>query len=384
MSATLRWSPEGERIAGEMAWNRPRFIPGLELSRRFFDEAVQPIINDRFSDLAYSAGLLGWGSEVQGFDDARSRDHNWGPRLLLFLREEDLPNYKAKLTHCLATRLPRQFLGYSTHFSPPNAADGGTQFLIEPEDAPIRHLVLITTIPGFMRENLGTRWCGPSPADWLLFPSQRLRAVTRGAVWHDALGLQEVRDRFAWYPRDVWLYLLASLWEAIGQEEPFVGRTAEHGDELGSRLLAARQIQLIMRLAFLLEKQYAPYSKWFGTAFAQLRLAQALTPHLFQALQADSYTQREEGLIQAGLLLLNAQNNLGLVAPLPVEAGWFFTRPFRVMHGDVIASALREAIADPGLCGMPLIGSPDQFSPSTDLIDSIDLLSRLRILYGID
>jgi Domain of unknown function (DUF4037) len=31
---------------------------------------------------------------------------------------------------------------------------------------------------------------------------------TGGEVYHDDVGLQSVRDRVAYYPRDVWRYLL--------------------------------------------------------------------------------------------------------------------------------------------------------------------------------
>jgi hypothetical protein len=47
------------------------------------------------------------------------------------------------------------------------------------------------------------------------------------------------------------------------------GRCAEVGDELGSRVVAARLVREVMHLAFLLEQQYLPYSKWLGTAFAR-------------------------------------------------------------------------------------------------------------------
>ena len=49
--------------------------------------------------------------------------------------------------------------------------------------------------------------------------------------------------QLAWYPDDVWLWLLACQWRRIDQEEPFVGRTAEVGDELGSRVIAARLVR---------------------------------------------------------------------------------------------------------------------------------------------
>ena len=54
------------------------------------------------------------------------------------------------------------------------------------------------------------------PADWLTFPEQKLRTVRSGGVFHDDIGLEEIRRRFDYYPRDVWLYLLASAWAREG------------------------------------------------------------------------------------------------------------------------------------------------------------------------
>ena len=45
------------------------FVPGLELSRQFYDELVRPIVDARYPGLPHSAALLGRGSEVLGFDD---------------------------------------------------------------------------------------------------------------------------------------------------------------------------------------------------------------------------------------------------------------------------------------------------------------------------
>jgi len=57
------------------------WIPGLELSRGFYHDVVRPLLGD----VRHSAGLLGWGSDVLGYDTARSTDHGWGPRLLVFV-----------------------------------------------------------------------------------------------------------------------------------------------------------------------------------------------------------------------------------------------------------------------------------------------------------
>ena len=67
----------------------PPFIAGLELAGGFYRDAVRPILEREFADLVHSAALVGQGSEVLGFDDARSRDHDWGPRCQLFLAEAD-------------------------------------------------------------------------------------------------------------------------------------------------------------------------------------------------------------------------------------------------------------------------------------------------------
>lgn len=44
------------------------FIPGLYLSRMFYEEAVKPVLAADFGGLQYSAALIGSGSEVLGFD----------------------------------------------------------------------------------------------------------------------------------------------------------------------------------------------------------------------------------------------------------------------------------------------------------------------------
>jgi hypothetical protein len=45
----------------------------------------------------------------------------------------------------------------------------------------------------------------------------------------------------------------------------------------------------LMRLCFLMGRQYAPYSKWFGTAFTQLACAADLSPVLWKALQTETW-----------------------------------------------------------------------------------------------
>src|SRR5207248_10514109 len=136
--------------------------------------------------------------------------------------------------------------------------------------------------------------------DWLATPTQRLAEVTAGAVFHDGLGeLGPARARLAWYPRDVWLYVLACQWQRVAQEEAFPGRCAETGDELGSAVVTARLARDLMRLCLLMSRRYPPYSKWLGRAFALVPGADELGAELSGALAAAGWAERERHLGRA-------------------------------------------------------------------------------------
>jgi hypothetical protein len=359
------------------------FIPGLELSRLFYAEAVRPILDTEFPGLPHSAALLGTGSEVLGFDTEMSSDHDWGPRLLLFLQDDHAQKQEA-IDDTLRHRLPHTFRGYPTNFGPPDPNDNGTRTLEATERGPIAHRVVLTTLPGFFQHYLGFDIRREmEPADWLTLPEQQLRTTVAGAVYHDELGLQSVRDRFAWYPRDVWLYLLAAGWTRIGQEQHLMGRAGYVGDEIGSALIGARLVRDIMRLAFLMERQYAPYPKWFGTAFARLQCAGALMPFLQSTLLSATWQEREAHLSAAYERLAAMHNALGLTEPLGEKVTDFFGRPFRVIFSDFPGALIAqiEALPMKRLSEKRLIGSIDQFSDSTDLLCDTSLRPLLRQLY---
>ena len=67
-----------------------------------------------------------------------------------------------------------------------------------------------------------------------------------------------------------------------------MGRAGQVGDEIGSTLIAGQLVRDLMRLCFLMEQQYAPYSKWYGTAFLRLEAASSLNPVLSLALRAET------------------------------------------------------------------------------------------------
>jgi hypothetical protein len=365
----------------------PVFIPGLELSSAFYTEIVAPIIADAYPRLRYAAALIGYGSEVLAYDTVRSTDHEWGPRMLLFVSDEDHAQHAEAIEALLGQRLPPTFRGFSTHFGP--SSPDGVQHPAPHTAGPIRHKIPVYPLRGLL-----THWLGVDPlgaltaVDWLLMPQQKLLEVTAGRVFHDGLGeLEPVRARLAYYPPDVWRYLLAAQWTRISQQEAFVGRAGEVGDDVGSAVIAAALVRDLMGLCFLLERRYAPYSKWFGTAFAELRCAPRLMPHFRKLLRAASWQERDAALAPAYELVAGLHNELEITEPVDPQVRYYHGgRPFQVIHGERFAETLLATIEDPEVRAIVQragpIRSADQVSDNVDVVSTPERVAKLRTLYG--
>ncbi|HPH96070.1 MAG TPA: DUF4037 domain-containing protein [Anaerolineaceae bacterium] len=337
----------------------PPFIPGLQLSGLFYREAVRPILDAHFPGLPHSAALTGNGSEVLGFDTPVSRDHDWGPRVRLFLCEADFQSNAAAVETCLNQRLPDQFHGYPV----PRILYGPSGY----------HCVEIDTIRGFFLKHIAFDIEKElEPADWLTIPEQKLRTIISGEIFQDDLNLRQVCQRFTWYPDDIWFFLLAAGWNRLGEEEHLMGRAGQAGDELGSAIIAARLVRDLMRLCFLMDRQYAPYPKWFGTGFAHLPIAAELAPLLRQTLHAKTWKKRQQALAPAYEMVAARHNELGITPPMDPAVSYFFDRPFLIINADRFAQAIAGRITDPVVMEiirrLP-VGSVDQFSDSTELLN---------------
>ena len=334
-------------------------MPGIELARAFYEEVVAPVV----SDVPHSAALLGWGSDVLGFDTARSTDHGWGPRLQLFVAAP----VGEEVAGSLAAALPESFRGWPVRYGW--------------DEVPASHHVEVASLGAWLERRLGVDPRGGLTArDWLALPQQLLLEVTSGAVFHDGLGeLAAVRKALEWYPHDVWLWLLACQWRRIDQEEPFPARAAEVGDELGSRVLAGRLVRDAMRLCFLLERRYAPYSKWLGTAFRRLGAWDEVGPTLEAALRTANFREREDAFVAAIEAVARRHNALGITLPVEPTVRLFHSRPFRVLGSARFVDACLERVEDEWLRSLPLVGGIDQFVDSTDVLSSPETARRIGL-----
>jgi hypothetical protein len=338
------------------------FVSARELSRAFYGEVVRPLLAGR----THAAALLGWGSDVLWYDTARSTDHGWGPRLLVFVADREVVE---EVVPRLDGALPETFRGWPVRYGW--------------DEVPVAHRVTVATLPAWLVEFLGVdATAGMSDLDWLLTPQQRLLGVVAGPVYADDDGaLERVRRSLAWYPEPVWRRILACQWHRLAQEEALVARTAEVEDQTGSSVTAARLVRDVMRLALLLDRRYVPYQKWLGTAFARGRHDDRLPDDLRAALHAPDVVGREAALGRAYEALARRHNHAGLTAPLDPSPRDYHGRPARVLMADRFADALLDTVTDPALRARPLIGAVDQVVDSTDVLEAPERYRSLRALY---
>ncbi len=357
------------------------FLPGLDLSEAFYEEAVKPIIDKHFPELIYSAARIGQGSDVLGYDTAQSMDHDWGPKLQIFLEDSDYGSLKDELDEALRQNLPLEIRGFPTNFK---KNDDGSMGMESISKGPVDHGIIINTVSGFFIEYLGFN---PTEdlrlIDWLVLPQQMLLSIANGRVFHDNLEkLGPIVAKLEYYPHDLWLYLLANQWERIAQEEAFMGRCGQVGDELGSRIVATRLISDIMRLSFLMERKYAPYIKWFGTAFSKLESAKTLTPLFMKIMEAGTWEERQEHLIKAYEHMAKIHNDLGITDSLTAKVTQFYNRPFMVIRAGDFADAIHARIEDEEVKQLPKhLGAIDQYVDSTDVLSYTEKFRRFWSMY---
>lgn len=323
-------------------------MTGAELAETFHRELVGPLIRRRNPSLRYAAARLGSGSDVLGYDDAMSRDHDWGCRLTILVDEADREAL-GPINAAAEADLPDTFHGHPVRF--PTTWNQKTTHQIE-----------FATVYDFAQSRLGVR---PTPElsdlDWLCLTGHSVLETVGGPIFvDDTRELSELRSTLRWYPDLVERFVLASGWQKLAQLLPFVGRTADTGQEMQSRLIAGRVISTIVRQAFLLERRWWPYEKWLERASRDLDLQ--VTDLLADALAASAWREREGILVAAIELLAKAQRQRGLPTP-DVVVTPFWDRPYRMVDPQVPAM-LAEGWSE------PLVGSIEQW------VDSPDVLAR--------
>ncbi len=326
-----------------------KFIPGLELNRSFYFEVIEKLLKKDYPDLKYSAGIIGYGSDTLGVDTEISMDHEWGPRLYIFLHENDY-NLKDELDNYFKEKLPYEFKGFPTNFT--STENEGIRRMKPTNEGLVNHHIDITSFERFLEYTLGSSKEIRKPIEFLTNTEQGLIEVTNGKLFRDDLNIEIKRSKYRAIPKDITRIKLAALWNAISSEEAFVGRNFDVGDFVGGKIIAMRHLNHLMKISFCLEEKYIPYSKWISTIFWKLKISEKLKP-LFNTI-ASSNNGKEicNALVEAYLVVLQEQNKKCFTEKIELQKTDYYGRPYEVIFTEKIVEGLVNSIDDSEIKGL--------------------------------
>ena len=147
-------------------------------------------------------------------------------------------------------------------------------------------------------------------------------------------------------------------------------------------VVAAHQVKKLMHLCFLMERKYAPYTKWFGTGFAELECASELGPIFRDVLLSLTWKERESNLARAYRVIARMHNALKITPPIVEDVQVYYGRPYLVFEPpDLIRDILNNFTDEQVKAIKHGLGSVNQFVDSTNQLSNNGLLQMLKAVY---
>ncbi|MBI0146065.1 DUF4037 domain-containing protein [Bifidobacterium sp. M0399] len=239
-------------------------IQGLDLAKAYWEQVGRPMLEERYPQYRgrIAVGLMGHGSDCYGFDDAISRDHDFGPGFCLWLTSEDYQAIGDQLQKDYEA-LPTEFMGFGSRTDSVRAKGANRR-------------VGVFEIGAFFESLTGYRQAPPEdhPHEWLLLDEATLAAATNGKIFADPLGqMLATRQGFKAMPDDVRFCLISRRLGMIAQAGQYnLPRSLQRGDGAAAMLSINEFVKACASLIFLINNPltvgYLPYYKW---TFAALR-----------------------------------------------------------------------------------------------------------------
>lgn len=222
---------------------------GAELCRAYYDKYGVPMIARKFPEYIsrIATGHVGEGSDCFGYDDAVSKDHDFGPGFSMWVTKDTYDEIGEALQAAYLA-LPDTFQGYQR---------------VNSSHAMERFGVCI--IEDFYERVLGGGHLPQKDKDYLLLEDCYLACAVNGEVYRDDEGIfSNIRNRLkAGYPKGVKLLKTAQVTAQLGQNGQYnYERAAKRGEWTAALLSRTDAVKQGMQLAYLLADVYAPHDKW--------------------------------------------------------------------------------------------------------------------------
>ncbi len=236
----------------------PTDVMGLELCRKYYEEYGRPMIAEKFPEYEtrIAVGLVGKGSDCFGFDDMQSRDHDFGPRFLMWVTKEVYDKIGSALEEAYE-KLPDTFLGIK-RIETFHGKDRAGVMVIEDF---YKNILGVDLIGALTNERKGLA----QVKSWLAVHDYALAASVNGAVFRDDEGIfTSYRELLAgYYPKTVWYRKIAQACALFSQNGQYnLPRMRKRGQFVAAELAKAECVKQAMKLYYLLNRTYAPHDKW--------------------------------------------------------------------------------------------------------------------------
>jgi tetratricopeptide (TPR) repeat protein len=257
-SAQMTGAEHDEKKNGNSVTNASRESAGgkgLDISRKYYEKYVRPMIDERFPEYAskIACGLAGEGSDAFGYDDELSRDHDWGPSVCLWITEETDKAIGEDLRKAYE-ELPDEIDGIKRALYVQGKSRRGVQ-----------------VISSFFERLTGASEY--EKIDWRNTESFHLAAAVNGEIWRDDEGIVTAfREKLMnGYPEEILLLNLAEGCARFSREGQYnAQRVLERGDELTSKMFIYDAAREAMKLQYLLNGKFYPHDKWLRKGLAEL------------------------------------------------------------------------------------------------------------------
>lgn len=220
----------------------------MELSRRYFHEVCQPLLERDYPELfrSLAAGLVGNGSECFGYDDDISRDHDWGVDFFLWVPESHriyisgLIDWKNAL-----------FANHPPEYVRTRSAYGAG--------------IGVLTTGDFYSSLIGYPNGPDDIQEWRRVPEENLAMAVNGEIFLDNAGdFTAIRKKLLhYYPEDLRKKRLAAKCMAIAQTGQYnLIRCFKRQDWVTYKTVLSRFNDSVIAAVYLLNRVFRPYYKW--------------------------------------------------------------------------------------------------------------------------
>ena len=273
-------------------------LTGMALCRAFYEECGRPMIAEKFPEYEnrIAVGLVGKGSDCFGYDDAKSRDHDWGPEFCIWVTKETFEVIGEDLKRAYE-ELPREFQGYKRAAGLQDRGRRG-----------------VFTVEGFFDRMLGA--ASYEQVDWRETQDYALASVANGEIFRDDEGIFTAeRAKFLrGYPEGVRYLRMADSAARFSQAGQYnYRRMLERGDSVTAQVMLADAMREAMKLQHYIENRYPPHDKWLFRSVQTSEQGKDLAT-LLQQLQQARGAGVEEAVEQVAGLLMRELYQAGYIS----------------------------------------------------------------------